>query len=175
MSSCVFEDDNKENDNESNNIDYSTSKSLKRAQQYFDSGHVIDMEDSLSVTSNIYCVKFLVQTSFKSVKYPVQVMVHGDTGKIILGTCECKASTLGRCSHVAALLYALKDFVKKFGRNNIPCTRKLCTWNQGQKSKEPVVVGERQYSEKRVQKTKKDFDPRRPDTVILLPYFHMVP
>ena len=38
-------------------------------------------------------------------------------------------------------------------------------WNQGRKSKKPVVIGERQYSEKRVQKTKKDFDPRRPDTV----------
>ena len=113
MSSCVFEDDNKENDNESNKIDYSTSKSLKRAQQYFDSGHVIDMEDSVSVTSNIYCFKSLVQTSFKSVKYPVQVIMHRNSGKIILGTCECKASALGRCSHVAALLYALEDFVKK--------------------------------------------------------------
>ena len=85
--------------------------------------------------------------------------------KILLGTCECKASALTRCSYVAAPLYALEDFVKKFGRNNIPRTSKLCTWNQGRKCKKPVVVGERQYSEKRVQKTKKDFDPRRPDTV----------
>ena len=123
------------------------------------------MEDSVSVTSNIYCVKSFVQASFKSVKYPLQVMIHRDTGKIILGTCECKASALGRCSHVIALLYALEDFVNKFGRNNIPRTSKLCTWNQGRKSKNPVVDGERQYSEKRVQKTKKDFDPRRPDTV----------
>ena len=112
-----------------------------------------------------YCVKSLVQASFKSLKYPVQVMILRDTGKIILGTCGCKASALDRCSHVTALLYALEDFVKKFGRNNIPRTSKACTWNQGRKSKNPVVVGERQYSEKRVQKTKKDFGPRRPDTV----------
>ena len=46
MSLCVFEDDNKENDDNGNSIDYSTSKSLKRAQQYFDSGHVTDMQDS---------------------------------------------------------------------------------------------------------------------------------
>ncbi|XP_046424709.1 uncharacterized protein LOC124181980 [Neodiprion fabricii] len=115
--------------------DFSTSKSLKRGKLYVESGHVFDIFNG--VTANkMFCMKCKVHASYKIKEiHSVSVMIDPLNARVIHGTCDCKASSMGRCSHVAALLYILLNFVDDTDEDSLPCTSKLCTWNQGRKKK----------------------------------------
>ena len=67
--------------------------------------------------------------------YHVSVTIDSE-GVVVDGSCECKASAMGRCSHVAALLFALEDYTLNFGHEPVSCTSKLCQWNVGRKKAE---------------------------------------
>lgn len=82
----------------------------------------------------------------RNVKYKVCVMLHKKSGKVLDATCECRASIMGRCSHVAGVLYALENYIELFGHTPVSCTSKLCNWNQGRKEKKSTEVMKRQYS-----------------------------
>ena len=55
---------------------------------------------------------------------------------------------MGRCSHVAALLFALEDYIIQFGHEPPSCTSKLCGWNIGRKQKDPQPAHTQRYYKK---------------------------
>lgn len=82
--------------------------------------------------------------------------ISENSGTIKEGTCTCSASGLGRCAHVAALLFALEDFVSEFGYDLPTCTEKLCSWNKGRKkNKTPSTVHSKEYSSMKKELKKK--------------------
>lgn len=85
-------------------------------------------------------MKCKILTSYK-IK---EVSVNLSTAWEIHVTCNCKASSMGYCSHVAALLYGLLNYLDEDDEGKL-CTRKLYSWNQGRKRKEPHKAHEQQY------------------------------
>ena len=69
------------------------------------------------------------------------------SGSVRFGRCDCKASALGRCVHVAAVLLSLNEFLKTYDQTLvIPSTSKPCTWNVGKKRhKDPQAIHEGAY------------------------------
>lgn len=107
-----------------------------------------------------YCIQTNVWASFKKIKYKVSVMLHHSSGEVLHACCECKASSVGRCSHVAGVLFAIEDFLLTFDEaTSVTCTSKLCAWNKGRKKKEPHEVGEEQYTNKHNQSKKLKYNP----------------
>jgi len=123
---------------------YVTAKQLRRGRTYFTSGHVQDVSvvDNVS-SSDYYFVKGKVRQSMgDTTYYTVTFTLSMNSGFIIDVTCDCKASALGRCSHITALLFALLDFKV----NVSSCTSRKCQWNVGRKrGKPPSKVHEVNY------------------------------
>lgn len=167
VTSCI-DDDNSESDieNHANNnqcpkADYSTSKPLKRGKLYVESGHVFDILERLT-SDKMFGMKCKVQASYKSKEvHQVSVLINPSTARVIRGTCDCKASSMGRFSHVAALLYVLLNYLDDDEEDNVPCTSKLCSWNQGRKRKEPHKTDEQQYKNKNDISKRRSYDPGR--------------
>ena len=73
------------------------------------------------------------------VSYDVKKMCHvtvtmsKGSGNVKDASCDCKASALGRCNHVAGLLFTLLDWSEK-GQQS--CTKSY-NWNVGGKAKCP--------------------------------------
>lgn len=97
---------------------------MKRGQRYVSSGFVSDIEGATS-TDNFFA-KSLVKQSMGSEAYIVYTCISVNSGFVRYGLCACKASALGRCSHVSALLHALLDVKRTSGKS---CTSQPCTWN----------------------------------------------
>ena len=95
---------------------------------YIKSGHVQKMFDC--ETSSFYIIKCRCMASYDVNKmYHVTVTLPKDNGYVKDASCDCKASALGRCNHVAGLLALLEKGQKS-------CT-KVCKWNVGCKVKQP--------------------------------------
>ncbi|CAH1099498.1 unnamed protein product [Psylliodes chrysocephalus] len=88
-------------------------------------------------------------------------MINPSTTRVIHGTCDCKALSMGRCSHVAALLYVSLNYLNECDEDNVLCTSKLCSWNQGRKRKELHKADEQQYKNKNDISKRRSYDPRR--------------
>lgn len=162
VTSCI-DDNNSDSDIENHNpkADYSTSKPLKRGKQYVDSGHVFEILEGVT-SDQMFCLKCKIQASYKAKEvHQVSVMINPSTTRVIHGTCDCKASSMGRCSHVAALLYVLLNYLDACDEDNVPCTSKLCSWNQGRKRKEPHKADEQQYKNKNDISKRRSYDPGR--------------
>jgi hypothetical protein len=119
------------------NLDAGTSKPLDWGKLYFSSGHIQDLMDV--TTQGFYFVKAKVMASYRvNTFYPVHITLVADTGFICDSSCECVASSLGRCSHVAGTLFALLDYMNTVpvaDISDISVTSKLCTWNKGRQGK----------------------------------------
>ena len=84
-----------------------------------------------------------------------------DDANIVDASCECKASAMGRCSHVAALLFVVEDFTIQLGNDAPSCTSQLCQWNVGRKKrKNPQPAHAEQYSKKSAPDRILKHDPR---------------
>ena len=81
-------------------LDSHTSKPLRRGEQFYVSGHITDMKDNLSADKLCYYVKANVLASMKQVSYETVVTLSGNSCFMLAASCPCKASALGRCSHV---------------------------------------------------------------------------
>lgn len=95
----------------------------------------------------------------------VLVVLSVKSGAVVHASCDpCKASALGRCSHVVAVLLSLVDHVHKHGTIiTTPCTSKKCTWNKGKKRKKtPQRLSAAKYPSKLKKRKIEviDFDPR---------------
>ena len=79
-------------------------------------------------------------------------------------SCDCKASALGLCRNVSALLLFLDGHVKQHGNDSVQsCTSLPCRWNVGSKrTKNPQDVHKATYPSKRKspQNDTMTFDPR---------------
>ena len=94
-----------------------------------------------------YFLKATVQASYSQKKYPCTLTISENSGTVKEGTCTCSAAGLGRCAHVAALLFAIDDFILELGNDVPTCTEKLCGWNKGRRqNKNPTPVFAKKYS-----------------------------
>ena len=141
-----------------------TDKPFSNGRNYVDSGFVHDMTDTK--TDDYYYVKAHVWLSMNTdFPHNVLVVLSVKSGAVIHDSCHpCKASELGRCSQVVAVLISLVDHVQKHGTiTTTPCTSKECTWNKGKKRKKKT---QRLSAVKYPSKSKKrkieviEFDPR---------------
>ncbi|KAJ8315882.1 hypothetical protein KUTeg_006558 [Tegillarca granosa] len=110
-------------------------KSLK-AYKYFQAGYVQKISTctakDLSVSDDdLFLAKAEVLPSMERKVYKVNVCLSS-CGDVLGGSCMCVAGLGAACSHLAALLFALEDFIAQ-GFHNIPddkaCTDRLKQWN----------------------------------------------
>lgn len=142
--------------------DIHTSKPLKKGKIYYTSGHVNNIVDQKN--DDHYFVKCTVMSSYKpEISYNVTCTMSCTTGFIKDATCTCKASALGRCNHVTGLLYAIPDYIDKFGAEPTASTSQPQTWNVGRKKKKnPQALHKADYTSYKRRKISAayDFDPR---------------
>lgn len=141
-----------------------TDKPLKNGRKYVDSGFVHDIMDTAS--ADHYFVRAHVWPSMRNeLPHNVTVVISANSGAILHASCEpCRASSLGRCSHVVAVLFSVLDYVQKHGASlTQPCTSQECSWNKGKKrNKNPRRVSDAKYpgQNKNASLNVIDFDPR---------------
>ncbi|VDI33276.1 Hypothetical predicted protein [Mytilus galloprovincialis] len=70
------------------------------------------------------------------------IVVSSATGFVKDASCNCVGSSMGRCSHVAAVLFALLDYAQQFGTDQASCTSGRCEWNVGRKKKKDPKKGD---------------------------------
>ena len=136
-------------ESDGNAADVGTAKPMRKGRFYFTSGHVTDIEDATNANKTYYFLKCLVRASYRQQQYRVTITLASETSKVVDSTCECKASSMGRCSHVAGLLFALEDYTIVYGYEPTSSTSKLCSWNVGRKRKNcPQTVHTLRYKKK---------------------------
>ena len=122
-------------DDDCNIEDLHTAKPLRKGLKYFTSGHVQKMQDSSK--SGHYFLKSKVRALYTSEVYDVTATLSRHSGFVRDASCTCRASAMGRCSHVTGLLYALVDYIDTCDTLKVDpqsCTSLPCAWNQGRKS-----------------------------------------
>ncbi|KAL5022777.1 hypothetical protein ScPMuIL_001932 [Solemya velum] len=124
-----------------NNNDVVTEKPLRRGRQYVSSGFVSDI--NVKVNSKLVHFKAIVRASMKNTSYTVTSSLSVVSGAVRDASCHCKASSLSRCSHVAALLLSLSDCV---GKQSPACTDLPCKWKKGKKST-PTTINDAVYGQ----------------------------
>ncbi|KAJ8299941.1 hypothetical protein KUTeg_021460 [Tegillarca granosa] len=98
----------------SDDDDIHTSKPLRKGRNLFRSGHVKNMQDAKQ--KDYLFVQSQVQASYSQQTYNSTITMSQNSDMIKERTCTCSASGLGRCAHVAAILYAIEDYVETFER-----------------------------------------------------------
>ena len=110
----------------------------------------------------------------KNLKYNIKLSLcnNGEQeGEIMLASCACPAGKgpRGSCKHIAALCYALEEFVRlKCTREFETCTWRLQTWNQPRKRKldsqwaYEIDFSKKIYRREERNNAKPLNDPRRP-------------
>ena len=138
-------------------------KPLTNGRKYVDSGFVHDIMDM--VNSKRYFVRAHVLPSMRTeLPHKVIIVISVNSGAVLHAPCKpCRASSLGCCSHVVAVLFSVLDYVKKHGPMLAkPCTSEECTWNKDKEgNKNPRRISEAKYSSRKKQATLPviDFDP----------------
>ena len=92
-------------------------------------------------------------------------------GDVHTAYCVCPAGLAGCCNHVAALLYALEEFVRLGLReeSRLPCTSKLQQWNRPRcRHVRPtqvmsVALEKEEHGKANQQATRRHYDPRPPN------------
>ena len=123
----------------------SVEKPIVKGYNFFKSGKVLGLY-SKSENGLVY-VKSQVQPSYSKggSVYDVKIIIHANS-EIQKAFCPCPAGNDGRCSHLAASLFAMKDIFNKTvnmktDTDQLPCTSKPCTWNVPKKRKqEPSTI-----------------------------------
>lgn len=135
---------------DSNSSDYDcqddvhTSKPFTKVMNLFRSSHVKNIYD-ISYKGH-YFVKASVLASYSKHSYTCTVTLSESTGSVLEGTFTCSDSGMGRCSHVAALLFTLEDYTIEFGTDLPTCADKLLQWNKGRrKNKNPETIFNKEY------------------------------
>lgn len=151
--------DDSDSDSGDNARDFGTSKPMIKDRQYFSSGHVKNIKHQMKGDHQFF--KSSVMASYTiGANYHVSVTLKCPSGNVLDATCDCKASSMGRCNHVASLLFAIEDYIMQFGYDVAP-TDKICMWNQGRKNKrDPKVCHSAHYNKKLKADRMIDFDPR---------------
>ena len=121
-------------------------KPLVKGYNFFASGHVGEIHVLVNDDNGIVHVKTTVLASMRETRYDVSCVLQEVTGLVISAACKCPAGSAGKCNHVAALLFAMMDFVKTM-RVPESCTSRPQTWHRPQRKTKratrPAVVGKR--------------------------------
>ena len=155
---------NLNSEDQDDGLGHMTDKPMKNGGKYVDSGFVHVMMDT--VNDERYFVRAHVWPSMKTdLPHNVVVVLSLNSGAVIHASCKpCRASSLGRCSHVVAVLFSILDHVKKQGPIlSKPCTSQEFSLNKGKKrNKNPRRVSDAKYQNKQKQSVAAviDFDPR---------------
>ncbi|KAK3915285.1 Alkaline nuclease [Frankliniella fusca] len=72
--------------------------------------------------------------------YFTTVTIRIVSGSVRDSTCYCKQRSLGRCSHVAALLMYVTRHIEERGYEALSCTDRACSWGHGSKNKDPGLI-----------------------------------
>ena len=145
-------------------LGHMTDKPMKNGRKYVDSGFVHDVMDTEN--ADHYFVRAHVWLSMRTeLPHNVVVIISVNSGAVLHASCEpCRASSLGRCSHVVAVLFYVLDYVQKHGPVlTKPCTSQECSWNKGKKrDKNPKRLSGAKYpgKKKRAILSVIDFNPR---------------
>ena len=161
----------KAKDNESNK-DYKNISS--KAFGLFRHGHIQKLEIAREDDEKVHFRCDCLPEMKKNLKYKVKLSVcnNGEhESEIRFASCACPAGKgpRGSCKHIAALCYALEEFVRlKCTREFETCTSRLQTWNQPRKRKlDSQSVYEIDFSKKIYRREERNNvkplnDPRRP-------------
>lgn len=124
-------------------LDVGTEKPMRKGMVFFKSGHVQEMRDC--IVGSVYFCRSKCLSSYVSKKaYDTCVGLSNDSGYVRGASCNCRASAMGRCNHIAALLFALLDWSKTKIQQQA-CTSLLCEWNKGRKSKQAKPLHNANY------------------------------
>ncbi|XP_066935617.1 uncharacterized protein [Clytia hemisphaerica] len=166
-----MEDDDTLYDDENlyDTCDTVTAKPLRKGRNLLRSGDVHDIHDNADETKHEYYIRAHVHHSMKG--FPplnVSVTLSNVSGNIKSASCDCKASALDRCVHVAALLLHLSDSASNHELVIQPSTSKPKTWGKGKKrQKNPTKLHEVDYksssSKRKPLSDLYNFDPRPVD------------
>ena len=96
-------------------------KPLVKRYNFFASGHVGEI--LLNRDSSVLHVRTTVLASMKETRYSVSCALDDTTGLVIQATCQCVAGALGKCNHIAGLLFSLVDYVTTMRRPDC-CTNR---------------------------------------------------
>ncbi|KAK6169926.1 hypothetical protein SNE40_018445 [Patella caerulea] len=142
----IHQTNSEDDEDDSENIeDLHTAKPMRKGKEFFRSGHVQSMKDCLK--GGVYNLKAKIMASYSvDTMYDTTLQISPESGFVRDASCTCKASAMGRCNHVCALLFALEDFIEKQGEDPNTCTSVLCEWNKGRKKqKDPKRVTDASY------------------------------
>ena len=108
---------------------FSSFKGVDKGYKFFKDGHVQKIE--LVTQENFSFVRCNVLPSMrKDAIYKCKLCLRPD-GMVNLALCTCTAGLGGVCNHIAALLYALEEYVRIGLREEVDDspTSRLCRWN----------------------------------------------
>ena len=114
-------------DDSEEGLGHMTDKPMKNGRKYVDSGFFHDTMDNVNYEH--YFLRAHVWPSIRN-KLPHNVVVLSViSGAVIHASCDpCRASSLGHCSNVVAVLFVILDQVMKHrGVLSKPCTSKECS------------------------------------------------
>jgi len=163
--------DRKAKDNESNK-DYKNVSS--KAFGLFRHGHIQKLEIARDDDEKVHFRCHCLPEIKKSLKYNVKLSLCNNDeheGEITFASCACPAGKgpRGSWKHVAALCYALEEFVRlKCAREFETCNSGLQTWNQPRKRKlysqsvYEIDFSKKSYKREERSNVKPLNDPRRP-------------
>ena len=96
-------------------------KPLVKGYNFFASGHVGEI--LVNSCDGVFHMRTTVLASMREERYDVTCAVDEKTGLIIMARCKCVSGQLGKCNHVAGLLFAILDYVVTM-QNPDSCTNK---------------------------------------------------
>ncbi|XP_066922319.1 uncharacterized protein [Clytia hemisphaerica] len=125
-----------------------TAKPFRKGRNLLKGENVVDTQDNFDEPKQEYMLRTHVHHSMKAeLPLNVFVIVSNVSGNVKRTGCDSRASEIGRCCHVAALLFKLSDYSSE---NNLvlkPSTSEPCTWDKGKKrAKKPEKLHETQYA-----------------------------
>ena len=144
-------------------------RGLGKGYRFFKDGHVQCIEfHPLPARTDLCFVRAKILPSMvKNKKYAVRVCLT-ERGEVYTAYCVCPAGLAGCCNHIAALLYALEEFVRLGLReeSRLPCTSRLQLWNRPRCRRIPpsrvleVIAVKEEYGKQKRRKVRPIFDPR---------------
>ena len=147
----------------------SSFRGLSKGFRFFKDGHVqvLEMHPLPDHPQFVYVRASVLPSMVKTRLYNVRVCLT-NKGFIHTAYCVCPAGLGGVCNHVAAVGYALADFVEKGLReeSRLPCTSRLQKWNRPrQRNVAPrrvadIQVVKEEYGKKKRHRKSPHEDPR---------------
>ena len=141
-----------------------TEKPLRKGRDLLKSENVHRTEDNFDESKQEYMLRSHVHHSMKG-EDPLNtyIVISNVSGSVKRAGCDCRASAIARCCHVAALLLKLSDRASENTFVLNACTSEPCPWDKGQKrAKQPEKLHEAKYSssKRKPPDTLYNFDPR---------------